>query len=80
MWIYEVPEDKIAEAVGLLFLRANLKAEPTGALSLAAVLTAPERFKAQTVCCVVSGGNVAPSTYARLLLDRQAGEGGTTPA
>jgi threonine dehydratase len=78
--IIEVPEHKIAEAVGLLFLRANLKAEPTGALSLAAVLTAPERFKDQTVCCVVSGGNVAPSTYARLLLDCQDGEGGTPPA
>jgi threonine dehydratase len=72
--IIEVPEDKIAEAVRLLFLRANLKAEPTGALSLAAVLTAPERFKSQTVCCVVSGGNVDPSTFAKLLRDRQPGE------
>ena len=60
--IIEVPEDKNAEAVRLLFLRANLKAEPTGALSLGAVLAAPERFKNQTVCCVVSGGNVDPYT------------------
>jgi len=68
--IIEVSEDKIAEAVRLLFVRANLKAEPTGALSLGAVLTAPERFKSQTVCCVVSGGNVDPSTYARLLVEQ----------
>jgi len=71
--IIEVPEDKIAEAVRLLFLRANLKAEPTGALSLGAVLAAPERFKNQTVCCVVSGGNVDPSTYARLLVEQPQG-------
>ena len=64
--IIEVPEDKIAEAVRLLFVHANLKVEPTGALSLGAMLTAPEKFTGQTVCCVVSGGNVDPSTYAEL--------------
>ena len=66
--IIEVPEDKIAEAVRLLFVHANLKVEPTGALSLGAVLTAPEKFQGKTVCCVVSGGNVDPSTYAKLLV------------
>jgi threonine dehydratase len=65
--IIEVPEEKIGEAVRMLFVRANLKVEPTGALSLGAVLTAPEKFKDQTVCCIVSGGNVDPSTYAKLL-------------
>ena len=67
--IVEVPEDKIAEAVRLLFVHANLKVEPTGALSLGAVLTAPQRFENQTVCCIVSGGNVDPSTYAKLLVE-----------
>ena len=67
--IIEVPEDKIAEAVRLLFVHANLKVEPTGALSLGAVLTAPEKFTDKTVCCVVSGGNVDRSTYAKLLLE-----------
>jgi threonine dehydratase len=51
-----------------LFVHANLKVEPTGALSLGAVLTAPEKFQGKTVCCVVSGGNVDPSTYAKLLV------------
>jgi threonine dehydratase len=65
--IVEVPEDKIAEAVRLLFSLANLKVEPTGALSVAAVLAAPDTFRNRTVCCVVSGGNVDPAVYRDLL-------------
>lgn len=65
--IIEVPEEKIAEAVRLLFLLANLKAEPTGALSLAAVLSDLGAFRDRTVCCVVSGGNVDTEVYRKLL-------------
>ncbi len=65
--IVEVPEEHIAQAVRLLFSIANLKAEPTGALSVAALLTEPDRFREQSVCCVVSGGNVDPSVYRELL-------------
>jgi len=65
--IVEVPESEIRQAVGLLFSLANLKAEPTGALSTAALLTAPERFRGRRVACVVSGGNVDPALYASLL-------------
>jgi threonine dehydratase len=35
----EVPEEKITEAVRLLFELANLKVEPIGALRIAAVIT-----------------------------------------
>lgn len=65
--IVEVPEDRIKEAVRLLFSLANLKAEPTGALSLAAVLTEPELFRGRSVCCVVSGGNVDPEVFSSIL-------------
>ena len=65
--IIEVPEEAIAQAVRLLFQLANLKAEPTGALAVAALLVAPERFRDQPVCCVVSGGNVDAALYASLL-------------
>jgi threonine dehydratase len=65
--IVEVPEEAIAEAVRMLFTLANLKAEPTGALSLAACLTDPQRFRDRRVCCVVSGGNVDPGVYAGLI-------------
>ncbi len=68
--IVEVPEEKIAEGLRMLFGLANLKVEPTGALAIAAMLTDPETFEGQTVCCVVSGGNVDPEVYARLLLEQ----------
>ena len=64
----EVPEEKIKEAVRLLFELANLKAEPTGALSVAAVMTKPQLFQDRLVCCVTSGGNVDPAVYAQLIL------------
>lgn len=67
--IVEVPEEKIKDAVKLLFLKANLKVEPTGALPVAALLTSPDLFAGKNVCCVVSGGNVDPSVYAKILLD-----------
>ena len=65
--VIEVPEENIAEAVRLLFALANLKAEPTGALAVAALLTRPEAFRDRNVCCVVSGGNVDPAVYAAIL-------------
>jgi threonine dehydratase len=65
--IVEVPEENIAEAVRLLYALANLKAEPTGALSVAALLTQPQAFQNQAVCCVVSGGNVDPAVYRSIL-------------
>jgi threonine dehydratase len=66
--IVEVPEEKIIEAVRLLFELANLKVEPTGALSLAAVLTQPDLFRGRSVCCVISGGNVDPAVYSSMLV------------
>lgn len=65
--IVEVPEENITEATRLLFSLANLKAEPTGALSVGAVLTAPEMFRGKSVCCVISGGNVDPLVYRNIL-------------
>ena len=65
--IVEVPEENIAQAVRLLFTLANLKAEPTGALAVAALLTRPEAFYDHNVCCVVSGGNVDFAVYAAIL-------------
>ena len=65
--VIEVTEDQIKEGVRLLFALANLKAEPTGALALGAVLAQPDRFKGKRVCCVVSGGNADPALYAKLV-------------
>jgi threonine dehydratase len=65
--IVEVPEENIAEAVRILFSLANLKAEPTGALGVGALLTDPGRFQGRRVCAVVTGGNVDPENFQRLI-------------
>ena len=65
--IIEVPEEKIAEALRLYFGLANLKCEPTGALSLGAVLTNQDRFKNKKICLVVTGGNVDAGVFAKLI-------------
>lgn len=65
--IIEVPDKAIAAAVKMYFDLANLKCEPTGALSLGAILTDPARFEGRNVCLIVSGGNVDSSIYSRLI-------------
>lgn len=65
--IIEVPDARIEEAVRRLFTEINLKAEPTGALSLGALLTDPAQFEGKHICCVISGGNVDAAVYARII-------------
>ena len=67
--IIEVSEEKIIEAVKLYFNLANLKCEPTGALSLGAILETPEKFKDKKICIVVSGGNVDAEIYRNILAE-----------
>ena len=65
--VIEVSEQRIVEAVRLLYAKSNLKAEATGALSVGALITQAERFRGKSVCCVISGGNVDPEVYSNLL-------------
>jgi threonine dehydratase len=67
--IIEVPDTATLDALHRHFRYANLKVEPTGALSLGALLTQPDQFRGQRVCCIVSGGNVDPAVYAQALLN-----------
>ncbi|HKQ04592.1 MAG TPA: threonine/serine dehydratase [Blastocatellia bacterium] len=67
--IVEVPEENIREGVRLLYGLANLKAEPTGALSVGALITEPELFRDRRVCCVISGGNVDAAVYREILAE-----------
>jgi len=60
-----VTEEQIADAMRFLYERAKLACEPAGAVALAAVLA--QTVSAETVCCVVSGGNVSLETAGRLL-------------
>jgi threonine dehydratase len=65
--IIEVPEDMIAEGLRTLYAKANLKVEPTGALTVGAMLTQPGAFAGKRVCCIVSGGNVDVDVYVKVL-------------
>jgi threonine dehydratase len=65
--IIEVTDAKIAEAVRLYFGLANLKCEPTGAVSLGAILENPAKFRDKKICAVVSGGNVDAEIYRQIL-------------
>ena len=65
--IFEVPDDATSDAVRLFFHLANLKGEPTGALSLAALMMNAEQFRDKKVCVVVSGGNVDSAVYQNIL-------------
>ena len=65
--IFEVPEETIADALRLYFGLANLKCEPTGALSLGSIIANKAQFENKRVCLVVSGGNVDPAVYSRIL-------------
>ncbi len=66
--IIEVSEEKICEAARLYFSLANLKVEPTGALSLGAILERTEMFAGKKIACVVSGGNVDTEIYRKIIL------------
>lgn len=65
--IIEVSEENIAEAVRLYFGLANLKSEPTGALTLGAVLENKAKFQDKKICVIVSGGNVDTEVYRQIL-------------
>jgi threonine dehydratase len=63
----EVEEAEIKDALRKLFELSNLKAEPTGSLSLAAAAKNREMFAGKKICIVVSGGNVDPEIYRSLI-------------
>jgi threonine dehydratase len=67
----EVSEDAIREGVRLCFQLANVKAEPTGALPVGALLANAARFRGQRVCCVVTGGNVDPNVFWGIVGEEQ---------
>ncbi|HEV2580397.1 MAG TPA: pyridoxal-phosphate dependent enzyme, partial [Ktedonobacteraceae bacterium] len=50
--IIEVPDAQSLEALRQYFTFANLKVEPTGALSLGAIMASPARFQGKKVCCI----------------------------
>ena len=56
--IVTVSEEAIIEAMRLIWTRAKLVVEPSGAVTLAAVLEHGERFQGRRLGLILSGGNV----------------------
>ena len=65
--IIDVSEENIANALNLHFQYANLKCEPTAALSLGAILENKGRWTGKKLCVVVTGGNVDAPLFAKLI-------------
>jgi threonine dehydratase len=62
-----VSEDAIVAAMRFLWTRAKLVVEPSGAVSLSALLAAGGEFEGKRVGVIVSGGNVDLATACELL-------------
>ena len=56
--ILTVEDETIVAAMKLQWSRLKAVVEPSGAVTFAALLEHPERFRGRRVACVISGGNV----------------------
>ena len=66
--VVTVTDQQIADAVRWIFREGKVVAEPSGAVSVAALLAARAAGRvSRTTIAVLSGGNVAPDLFARLL-------------
>ncbi len=60
-------DDQVAAAVAFAFRELKLVVEPGGAVALAALLAGKLDIKGKIAVTVLSGGNVDPPLFARLL-------------
>ena len=62
-----VTEEALRDATRLMIEKTRNLVEPSGAAALAAVLSAPGRFRGRNVALICSGGNISPAQLAALL-------------
>lgn len=62
-----VTDEQIVAAMRLLFERAKIVVEPSGATAFAALFTEPGRFAGRRVGVLLSGGNVAADQFVSLI-------------
>ena len=74
--IVTVTDEEIVEAMGFLFDRLKLVAEPSGAVGIAALLNGKVDAHGRSVGVVLSGGNVGATRFAELLATASASRAG----
>jgi len=62
-----VTEEALRDATRLMIEKTRNLVEPSGAAALAAVMSAPGRFRGRDVALICSGGNISPAQLAALL-------------
>ena len=63
-----VEEDEIREGMRVLFRDAKQVADPAGAVTIAACIAGAASLSGKDVaCCIVSGGNVNPDLFAKVI-------------
>jgi threonine dehydratase len=67
-----VTDEEARVAVRFAFRELKLVVEPGGAVSLAAILAKKLPFEGKTVAAVLSGGNIDPTLFAEIILDKRA--------
>jgi threonine dehydratase len=65
--VVTVSEDAIVEAMRFCFERLKIVVEPSGAVPLAALLSGAVGAAGRTAV-VLSGGNIAPAEFARIVV------------
>jgi len=65
-----VTDEEVGAAVCYAFEELKLVVEPGGAVSLAAILAGKVPLRGRTVAAMLTGGNVDPALFARIIQDR----------
>jgi threonine dehydratase len=62
-----VTDDEVRDAMRFAFEELKLVVEPGGAAGLAAILTGKVPAEGRVVAAIISGGNVDPAQFARII-------------
>ncbi|MEM7461095.1 MAG: threonine/serine dehydratase [Pseudomonadota bacterium] len=62
-----VSDQQAMEAIRFAYEELKLVIEPSGAVSIAALLEQKTAWRGETVACVLSGGNIDPDLYTKVL-------------
>ena len=65
--LVQVEEQEIIDATKLIMERAKLVVEPSGAVTVAAVLARKLGVQGKNIVCIVSGGNVELAKLAKII-------------